>query len=262
MNFLKKIWQRIFKREKDCTAPSQHLVCPHCLTLHDTQTTFSKSITTFEETATQNEWVYTCGTCGTLSVWYTAEDSPVLLHIDTAGVSVETLRNEIRNHFDIWLPVLRTPENVLAYAAERLAIIDNSLSSHNDWKTHTYADNGYCANAVDLIIYALLLSGKHNICGSFDRINMESSTEALENYLGQHHTSYNNLALRAHAHINAVRSAAAASHNVPYIFVEPAVHIAAAALLQTGVLLLQRKQINYMHTHVYERLHHFAFMSS
>lgn len=262
MNFLKRLWQRIFNREKECTAPSQHLVCPNCFTPYGAQTVFCQSATTFEETATANEWLYTCGTCRTISNWHTDTDTPRLLHIDPVGVSIETVRKEVNSHFHIWLPVRRTPENQLAYVAERLAIIDTSLSTHNDWKAHRYANNGYCANAVDLIIYGLLISGNHNICQSLDQINMGASTEALENYMNTQIVSYNTLALRAHVHIKAIRAAAEAAKKVPYVFVEPAVHAASAELLKIGVILLQRKQINYFHTHVSERLHHFAFMSA
>lgn len=266
MKFFKQLWQRFFKSKKephDPFEPLREYCCPSCFTTCSKQSVYATSQTTVSRYESEDTWTYVCGTCLNISHCKIVDGRVKFLHISTpGGTSINFVREKVHAHFRNWLPVKNTPESKLAYAVERLMHVKESLNTHSNWKTHTYADNGYCANAVDLIIYAMMLSGNHDLCEALYKIKMDSSTRALENYMREDKAAYNTLALRATRIIEDLRKAEKAAQSVPYVFVEPAVNSACSELFKVGLLLLQRKQINHFHTHVFERLHHFVFMSA
>lgn len=262
MNFIKRIWAYLFGNNAACSAPSQHLRCPCCNTLHDNKTHYEKTVTTFEESENEDEWLYRCGHCCAVSRWNTTNPVPLMLSVESYGVTMETLRKEIQDHFRYWMPGRFTPDKVLSHVAQALTDVADSLSNRESWKGHKYADIGLLGNSVDLIIYALLVSGEHNICEDFNRQNMHATTTAIEMLLSMQEETYDDIVETVHAHAASLRASSLAAENVPYIFVQPNVNASAAALLRVGVLLVQMQHVDQIQTAVYERLHHFAFMSA
>ena len=256
MKFFEKLRQRLFRGSY---ALSQHLVCPHCDTQHDAQENFAKFRCTFEEIpGNAHEYLYMCGECRAVSRWY-VENKPKLMCIESYGVSIDLVRQEIFEHFKSWTLGCNTANGRLAWAAEKLTENMESLESYESWKHHDNGQIYFQGIAVDFIIYALLASDDAEICYVFNRIAMSDSTQAIETYLGSTlHTTEADLIEEAYSHNLLLFDAHKAAMDVPYLFVKPAVENHVAALLRIGIMLLQIHGVQRFHTRVAERLHHYV----
>lgn len=260
MKFLQSLIRRIFpEQEGACNTPSQHLLCPYCNTKFANQTEFEQEHATFEEGTDALAWNYTCGHCSTVSQWFVGAAVPVLMGVRSYGVPLAQLRFDIQEHFRTWMPEKYTQQNVLRYAAKRLAArsIDmQCLDMLND------PEICYMACAVDYIIYALLISEDASVCVNMNRLTMQASTTEIETYLSTQLDALPTLLKTADKYIRNLHDTQESSKNVPYIFIRPIVESCAPEIFRIGVLMLQLRNLNHFHNLVYERLRHFVYMSA